>query len=61
MDAETKDVDRSDAADAKRFRWMLAGNGYFMEENTLCGYPPCDDQEQGDARAVIDLAMSAHR
>ena len=28
-------IDRSDKADAERFRWLLQGNGYFMEEQML--------------------------
>jgi hypothetical protein len=50
-------IDRSDAADAKRLRWMLAGNGYFLEERMLCGHPPCDEREQDDARQEIDETM----
>lgn len=50
-------VDRSDAADAARLRWLLNGNGYFMEEQYLCGHAPCDDEEQDDAREKIDAAM----
>jgi hypothetical protein len=47
-------VDRSDKADAKRFRWLLKGNGYYMEENFLCGNwePNSDDQDY--ARSCID-------
>ena len=51
-------MDRSDAADARRFRWLLAGNGYFMEEQGLCGYPPCDEDEQDGARERIDAAIT---
>lgn len=47
-------VDRSDAADARRFRWLLAGNGYFMEERMLCGHAPCSPSEQDEARRAID-------
>lgn len=49
-----KDVDRSDAADAKRFRCLLDGNGYFFEENGLCGHPPVDDKEKDQARVAVD-------
>lgn len=52
------DIDRSEAADAKRFRWLLSGNGYFMEEEMLCGHSPTDDNERDDARRRIDQAMS---
>jgi hypothetical protein len=45
---------RDDAADARRFRALLDGNGYFMEENCLCGLRPCDEAEQDRARAAID-------
>ncbi len=40
--------------DADRFRWLLSGNGYFMEEQRLCGHWPADDKEQSDARQIID-------
>jgi len=52
-------VDRSDAADARRFRWLLSGHGYFMEERFLCGHGPCPEEEQDNARMVIDDAMTA--
>lgn len=52
------DVDRSDAADARRFRWLLNGNGYFMEENSLCGSSPCREGEQDDAREWIDKEIA---
>jgi hypothetical protein len=50
-------VDVSTEADAKRMLWILNGNGYFMEERTLCGHAPCDEEEQNEARREIDLAM----
>ena len=50
-------IDRSDAADAKRFRWLLNGNGYFMEENYLCGRDDPSEAEQDAARAEIDEEM----
>ena len=50
-------VDKSIEADAKRMRWLLSGNGYFMEERYLCGYGPCDESEQDIARRVIDDEM----
>ena len=52
-----KEVDRSDAADARRMRWILDGNGYFMEERYLCGYAPCSDAEKDDCRAAIDAEI----
>lgn len=44
--------------DAARFQWLLAGNGYFMEENFLCGHKPCSEKDQEWARKVIDWGMS---
>lgn len=52
------DVDKSDAADAKRMRWLLSGHSYFMEEEMLCGHAPTGQDEQDRARAEIDAAMS---
>lgn len=51
-------VDDSEAADAARMRWMLQGNGYFMEEAGLCGHGPCDEQDMNDARREIDKRMA---
>lgn len=51
------EVDKGDAADAKRLRWLLDGNGYFLEENHLCGHGPCSEIEQDEARMVIDRVM----
>ena len=45
-------------ADAKRMRWILAGHGYFMEEEMLCGHGPCSEEEQHRARRRIDEAMA---
>ncbi len=50
-------VDDSEEADAARFRWMLEGAGYFMEEEGLCGHGPCSEQEKREARRAIDLRM----
>lgn len=50
-------MDKSDSADAARFRWLLEGNGYFMEENYLCGHFPTSETERDKARAEIDSAM----
>ncbi len=52
------EVDRSDAADARRFRWLLSGNGYYMEEEGLCGFPVTKEWERDSARLTIDDAMS---
>jgi hypothetical protein len=49
------DLDRSDAADARRFRWLLNGNGYFLEEAMLCGHEQFDESDE--ARRAIDKAM----
>jgi len=50
-------VDTSIEADARRLRWLLDGNGYFLEEQGICGSPPCDDKEQNAARVLIDDAI----
>lgn len=47
----------ADEADAARMRWLLSGNGYFMEEEMLCGHGPCGPEEQDEARRKIDAAM----
>lgn len=42
-------------ADADRYRWLCDGNGYFMEENMLCGHSnekDAADKEIDAARAV---------
>lgn len=39
--------------DAERYRWICDGNGYFMEENHLCGH----DNEKDRADAYIDAEM----
>lgn len=54
-------IDKSDKADAERLRWMLSGHGYFMEEEMLCGFPPCCEEEQDEARIKIDRAMKESR
>jgi len=51
------EIDRSIEADAKRFRWLLDGNGYFMEEGGFCGHESCDDKEKDEARIAIDEMM----
>lgn len=57
MSADPKDfLDRSLAADAARFRWMLDGHGYFLEEEGLCNME-ADQEEQDDARRRIDQRM----
>lgn len=54
-------MDKSDSADAARFRWLLDGHGYFMEENYLCGHFPTTEMEQDKARAEIDSAIADRR
>lgn len=51
------DIDKTIEADARRFRWILSGHGYFMEERGLCGFRPCSESEQDEARRAIDEAM----
>lgn len=51
-------MDKSDSADAARFRWLLNGNGYFMEEQFLCGHLPISEEERDAARAKIDAAIA---
>jgi hypothetical protein len=48
-------------ADAARFRWLLDGHGYFMEEEQLCGHPPCPDSEKNEVRKQIDAALAGVR
>lgn len=40
--------------DAGRYHWLCNGNGYFMEENGLCGHTP----DKAKADAEIDEAMA---
>ena len=51
--------DRSEAADAARFRWLLNGAGYFMEEHCLCGHAETSSpEEQDEARRQLDAARN---
>lgn len=43
------------AADARRYRWLCDGNGYFMEEAHLCA--STNDKQRADLQ--IDEAMRA--
>jgi len=52
-----ENIDRSVSADAMRFRWLLNGNGYFMEESSLCGHSPCEQAEKDSYRIAIDKEM----
>lgn len=49
------ELDRSDASDAARLRWMLNGHGYFLEEEGLCGHGAEDADK---ARRLIDEMMA---
>ena len=40
--------------DAGRYRWLCDGNGYFMEEEMLCGHS--NDKTEADRQ--IDMAMT---
>lgn len=55
---DNMEIDKSIEADAARFRWLLNGNGYFMEEEMLCGHSPCEEEEKDGARIAIDKAMN---
>tara|TARA_R110001599_G_scaffold100770_1_gene258087 strand:+ start:980 stop:1396 length:417 start_codon:yes stop_codon:yes gene_type:complete len=52
------DIDISIEADALRMRWLLDGNGYFMEHESLCALKPSSDAEKMNARKLIDQAMN---
>jgi hypothetical protein len=41
-------------ADARRFRWLCDGNGYFLEEQAIAG----SLNELERARAAIDAEMT---
>ena len=51
------EIDRSIGADAKRFRWLLDGNGYFMEEEMLCSPHSHTEEDKDKARIAIDRQM----
>jgi hypothetical protein len=48
-----------DKDDAENFRWLLEGNGFFMEGQDLCGYVPCSPAEKEQARTAIRAARLA--
>jgi hypothetical protein len=52
--SEEPELDKSEEADAERFRWLLDGNGYFMEEEYLCGHDPVSEKDKDEARKKID-------
>lgn len=58
-ESHASESEREINADARRMRWLLSGNGYFMEEAQLCGHSPCSREEKDRARAKIDDAMEA--
>jgi len=58
MAKEKNEFDKSVWADARRLRWLLSGNGYFLEEAQLCGCGPCSQDEQDVARLAIDEEMA---
>lgn len=53
------DLDRSDAADARRLRWLLNGHEYFLEEDMLPSpwMREGDEAEMDRTRRKIDEAM----
>ena len=50
-----------DEADAARFRWLLNGNGYFMEEEYLCGPGRNSEIDKAEARQKIDAEIEAEK
>lgn len=50
-------IDRSEEADARRFRWLLDGNSYFLQEERLCGFHDVSEEDKEKARVIIDDAM----
>lgn len=40
--------------DADRYQWLCDGNGYFMEEQGICGH----SNEKAEADRQIDIAMN---
>lgn len=51
-------TDRSIEADARRFRWLLNGNSYFLEEERLCGHrETVTEEDKKEARKRIDKMM----
>ena len=52
----SRDDQEDEAADAERFRWLLSGKGYFMEEHGLCGCHPSTKADRHLARKMIDEA-----
>ena len=47
----------SEKSDARRMRWLLDGNGYFMAENFLCSSVNSNEDEKNKVRTIIDEAM----
>lgn len=58
-------VDKSDEADARRFRWLFTRNGYLFEEEFVINFrqiPPRDltEEDADKVRLYIDEAMAEH-
>ncbi|MGH0002802.1 hypothetical protein ACQU0X_22230 [Pseudovibrio ascidiaceicola] len=54
---KNKALDRSDAADANRLRWLLE-NPSFIKEEHLAGTPPLSKEGKDNMRHRIDLEMN---
>ncbi len=53
------EVDRSDAADARRMRWILDGNGYALEEEGKSAHwTKGDEKEADETRRWIDVEIA---
>lgn len=50
------ELDRFDAADAARFRWLVAGSGYLLEEFGVGGVMG----EEDECRRLLDEWMEEH-
>ncbi|MGY6240585.1 hypothetical protein ACW910_24385 (plasmid) [Burkholderia ambifaria] len=48
---EAREADR---LDAERYRWLCDGNGYFLEEQAICGYV----NDKAEADAAIDASLA---
>ena len=74
LSAKDKEIERlrrvseSMESDAMRFRWIIEGNGYWMEENELCGHwmrnlrdftEEMRQAERDKVRRMIDEEMRA--
>ena len=51
-------IDMSNEADARRFRWLLNGNSYFLLEDRLCGNrKTVTEENKKEARRRIDKVI----